>query len=520
MKMQNHTLRLLALPLLMVLLLASCTRHSAVWPQLLEAEQLLETDFNAAGAMLDSLDATSLEGEEAALYAILKTQADYKRYLPLTSDSLPRLATDYYGTPLRKNYHAAMAWYSLGCYYTDQHADAAAIEVYLRAKELFPDTLSRYHALCYQNIGKHLYLHNMPQQAIPYLKVFHEHPACTSDSLLLANADYCLGVAYMLNRDFREAEKAFYAVLGNRYASNYDTIDAVFQLSKILYHENDNFGASLAFIDKYIAECQSIHQAGALWSLKGDIFYQYNILDSALIYHKRALLETNDIYTRCNSYKQLLNLAPLMNETDSIPFYTEQYTSLLSQIYEQSNTSEMMESKAKHEVEMMSHHRNTLLMIIGGILLVVMSLIIAINSIGRRRRKSSLSSNAVCSSPESKQELIQQCRLTFLENPAVSFLPSDLQYNQPLSLADKKELEQALSKSFAKVDEALRSECADMTPDDALLCMYMLLGLPSKGIATCSRFSTNSISSRKYRLRSKLTPEWRSILFGTDDKVT
>ena len=137
MRTTKHPCRLLVLPLLAVLMLTSCSRHSAVWPQLLEAEQLLETDLQSAGAMIDSLDATLLEGEDAALYAILKTQADWKRYHPLTSDSLPRLATDYYGTPYRKNYHAAMAWYSLGCYYTEQKDDAGAVEVYLKAKDLF-----------------------------------------------------------------------------------------------------------------------------------------------------------------------------------------------------------------------------------------------------------------------------------------------------------------------------------------------------------------------------------------------
>lgn len=113
MKAKKCVSHLLVLPLLAVLLLTSCARHSAVWPQLLEAEKLLDADLPAAAALIDSVDASPLRGEDAALYAILKTQADYKRYIPLASDSLPRVATDYYGTPRRKNYRAAMAWYTL-----------------------------------------------------------------------------------------------------------------------------------------------------------------------------------------------------------------------------------------------------------------------------------------------------------------------------------------------------------------------------------------------------------------------
>ncbi|MBR5234851.1 MAG: tetratricopeptide repeat protein, partial [Bacteroidaceae bacterium] len=91
---------------------------------------------------LDSIPAASLRGEARALYAILRTQADYKCYEPLTSDSLIRYATDYYNRN-RKSYRAAMAWYSLGCVYSDLKNDAAAVEAYLQAQSLFPDTTVR-----------------------------------------------------------------------------------------------------------------------------------------------------------------------------------------------------------------------------------------------------------------------------------------------------------------------------------------------------------------------------------------
>ena len=39
--------------------------------------------------------------------------------------------------------------------------DAAAIEAYLRAQSLFPDTTVRYYGLCYQNLGLHYLKKNM-----------------------------------------------------------------------------------------------------------------------------------------------------------------------------------------------------------------------------------------------------------------------------------------------------------------------------------------------------------------------
>ena len=91
---------------------------------------------------LDSIPFAMLRGEARALYAILRTQADYKCYVPLTTDTLIRYATDYYNRN-RKSYRAAMAWYSLGCVYTELQDDVAAVEAYLQAQRLFPDTTDR-----------------------------------------------------------------------------------------------------------------------------------------------------------------------------------------------------------------------------------------------------------------------------------------------------------------------------------------------------------------------------------------
>ena len=125
---------------ILALLLAGCMtscRHSGISDGLQRAEALMETNPHAARAVLDSLNLQSsffiFQSKDAALYALLKTQADYKCFLPLASDSLARIATDYYGTPRRPDYHAAMAWYTLGCVYTDMHQTEDAFAAYLKA---------------------------------------------------------------------------------------------------------------------------------------------------------------------------------------------------------------------------------------------------------------------------------------------------------------------------------------------------------------------------------------------------
>ena len=107
----------------------------------------------------------NLPSKDVADWAWLKVQTDYKCDVPLTTDSLARIATDYYGTPRRPDYHAAMAWYTLGCAYGDMNDDVNATNAFLNAKSLFPDTLIRYYALTETNLGIHYLNRYMTREA-------------------------------------------------------------------------------------------------------------------------------------------------------------------------------------------------------------------------------------------------------------------------------------------------------------------------------------------------------------------
>ena len=109
-----------------------CGCTSPSMRQLEQLEAQLDSMPDAVRLALDSIPFASLNDEERALYAILRTQADYKCYAPLTTDTLIRCyATDFYPGN-QKNYRAAMAWYSLGCVYTELKDDAGAVEAYLQ----------------------------------------------------------------------------------------------------------------------------------------------------------------------------------------------------------------------------------------------------------------------------------------------------------------------------------------------------------------------------------------------------
>lgn len=59
-------------------------------PQLERLETQVDSVPHLVSQALDSMPSRRFRGEPRALYALLKTQADYKSFVPITSDSLIR----------------------------------------------------------------------------------------------------------------------------------------------------------------------------------------------------------------------------------------------------------------------------------------------------------------------------------------------------------------------------------------------------------------------------------------------
>ena len=207
---------------LLLLLLTGCGTpvERQVRQTLRCAEEVLAEHPDSALTLLTPLDTMPLAGEEQAWYAVLRTQADYKLNHPVT-DSLPLLATAYYGTPRRPHYRAGMAWYSLGCVYTEHNDDPRAIDVYLKARDLFPDTLCRYYALTEQNLGRHYLNKWMFAEAKEVLTSCRAHLVELSDSTRVPFADFYLSYANLVLGDYEAAEKGYGSVLHNKLSSQY-----------------------------------------------------------------------------------------------------------------------------------------------------------------------------------------------------------------------------------------------------------------------------------------------------------
>ena len=146
----RHTLY--TITVLLVLCITACQK-SPVASKLLQAEALMYTHPDSALQMLEAIpDPEKLTGQEQADYALLLTQARSRCRITATSDSLIRIATDYYQHSddyARK----ATALYYLSDVYMDMNKYTEAVVPLKQAEEVVEDADAKVQSLIYSNLG-------------------------------------------------------------------------------------------------------------------------------------------------------------------------------------------------------------------------------------------------------------------------------------------------------------------------------------------------------------------------------
>ena len=119
----------------LVVLFAECSQKSPDKTALMQIDSLLlKNDYTEALKEISTIDPASLDEEGRALYALLLTEAKYKNYDPITSDSLISQAVRYYrGSNDREK--ATRSLLSQGCVYEVLGDPEKAVDCYNMADE-------------------------------------------------------------------------------------------------------------------------------------------------------------------------------------------------------------------------------------------------------------------------------------------------------------------------------------------------------------------------------------------------
>lgn len=118
---------------IVILLATGCTRKSTSNPELMHIDTLLQNnDYVEAWKEIKDIRPDRLNDGDHALYSLLFTQAQYKNYEPITSDSVINLAADYYQQSNDKE-KATRSLLHQGCVYEVLGDPERAIDCYNKA---------------------------------------------------------------------------------------------------------------------------------------------------------------------------------------------------------------------------------------------------------------------------------------------------------------------------------------------------------------------------------------------------
>lgn len=535
---KSMKIRIIIYCLLLATLCVGCNgrRHMR---KLESLEAQLDTAPHLVQRSLDSIPFAALRGEPRALYALLKTQADYKCFVPITSDTLIRYATDYYDGKC-KNYRAAMAHYSLGCVYSELNNDAAAIESYLRAQSLFPDTTVRYYGLCYQNLGLHYLKKNMADEALEAFSLCHN--IVVGYGLICAKIG--MARAYIRKRMPQQAQVILEELLLHQKTLDRVSLEnTLFELGKIEHSFNKDYTKADAYFSQLIALYDEGKVDVAHW-FKGDIAEQHGDTALAIQYYKETMQGNDDVYLLYNCARSLQYLSIDSIAQPELYSYVKLFEQMGDSINRIERLTEIDEIHTAHAMELQQRelsekHKRFMYIATSVLVCLLAGIAIGVLLIEQRRKhhylrlQQELQRNQakvykMYESIESKrdngalmrEQVLSLYRANLETSIALFHRESWHRRLQQLSelrskdvasftIKERDQLTEVLERCFITVITNLRDEAAKqegrLSAEDIHLCLLLSLGYSIGVIRECQAASSDDvIRKRKVRLAGKL----------------
>lgn len=316
-----------------ILIISGCNGNKTtnkLMPELEQAEKVMFDHPDSALHLLESMEIPSsqTDKENHALWCLLVTQAQYKQVMKISSDSLVRIAYDYYKLTDNARRKAMSALYMGGVNYNLGNIEES-IRFYLEAKTEMKKT-SDYQLgyLVMSGLGNIYLYRDLTTYALEACTQAYDYAVKDSNkryqmsSLLFFARCYCLLDKLDIAEQKYKQCSAIALELGKK-----NFYDIAMQDLAALYKNSHRYIESLLIL-------KSLPFNPQVSLLFGQNYLLLNQLDSANYYLKKSLY-TDNIYTKRTAYIGLYKLAeyPVYQKNmktycDSLLFYTDSVMSL------------------------------------------------------------------------------------------------------------------------------------------------------------------------------------------------
>ncbi len=316
-----------------ILIILGCNGNKTtnkLMPELEQAEKVMFDHPDSALHLLESMEIPSsqTDKENHALWCLLMTQAKYKMVMKISSDSLIRIAYDYYKPTDNARRKAMSALYMGGLNYNLGNIEES-IRFYLEAKTEMEKTNDyKLGYLIMSGLGRIYLYRNLIEYAFEACQSAYNYSVKDSNLRYQMVSLQYLARCYCLLNNLDKAEQVYEqsAELALELKNN-DFYAVVQQELALVYIAQKRFYESLEVV-------QTLQPSSQTYLLRGQIYLCLSKTDSALYYLKKSL-RTDNVYTKRSVYKTLYQLSCdsefniYMKEfCDSLLFYTDSVMSL------------------------------------------------------------------------------------------------------------------------------------------------------------------------------------------------
>ena len=300
-------------------------------PELVHAESVMFDHPDSALHILEDMPMPSArrDKENHALWCLLVTQAKVKQLMKISSDSLVRIAYDYY-KPTNNARRKAMSALYMGDINYDLGNIEEAMQYYLEGKtevEKTDDYKTGY--LIMFSLGKLYLFRDFADYALEACTSAYDYAVKDSNKRYQMTSLRYLARCYCLTNEFPKAIDTYNRCssisleLGQKDGYYYETQNEI----ALVYSNSGNLEKSLVLSKSLPVEYQST-------ILIGKNYYYLNERDSAYIYLRKSL-KTNSVYTKTLIYEFLYKISDIPKYRkylkiycDSLLFYKDSVMSL------------------------------------------------------------------------------------------------------------------------------------------------------------------------------------------------
>ena len=302
-------------------------RKAAPLPELERAEAVMFDHPDSALRILESMPMPT-DKEQHALWCLLVTQAKYKQYLPIPSDSLIRIAYDYYKPTDDARCKAMSALYMGTINYQLRKAEEAQAFYLEAATEVEKTSDFKLGYLIMSGLGNLYLFRNLPDEALEACQTAYEYAVKASYKRYEIASLRFLARCYTLKTNFDKAlscyEQAleladslnldyFYYSIKSGLAEIYSLLG---QYEKAITLEKEAInGRGRPFAQAYYGlgvNYQNLHQYDSAY------YYLTKALNTPNIYTRGAIYESLYKLTDYHPYKEYMKIY-----ADSLLFYKD-----------------------------------------------------------------------------------------------------------------------------------------------------------------------------------------------------